>query len=268
MTISTIDVAVPRSSYVVMIGPKLLNDVGHLIPRPQHASRAVVVSSGVPARIFAEPIAAALRLSDLAVQVIELPDGEANKTLATVERCLHAFARIPLGRDDFVVAVGGGVIEDMAGFAAATWNRGIPIVQVPTTLTAQVDAAVGGKTGVNLAEGKNLVGAFHQPSAVIADIETLATLPERERRAGLGEVAKYGFIADPVILEILEQRPHDAVACVPDLAQELVSRSVAVKARIVAADERDVGERVLLNYGHTIGHAIETLGGYQTFKHG
>jgi 3-dehydroquinate synthase len=204
----------------------------------------------------------------LDVHPVLVPDGEEAKTLGTLEVVYHRLAGIPLHRDDVVVALGGGVVGDLAGFAAATWNRGVGLVQLPTTLLSQVDAAIGGKTGVNLPEGKNLVGAFHQPLAVIADTVTLATLPARERRAGLGEAVKYGFIADPVVLELLEREPDAAQAGDPVVLAEVVRRGVAVKAEIVAADEREGGRRALLNYGHTVGHAIEALTGYGTYRHG
>lgn len=267
-TPQVIQVPVPDSSYDVVVGEGLLDMVDHFVTPPRHARRAALVSSGRPYAIYADRVAASLGKLDLEVKRVELPDGESAKTLTTVGSCARTFARIPLGRDDIVVALGGGVIGDMAGFAAACWNRGVPVVQIPTTLLAQVDSAIGGKTGVNLPEGKNLIGAFHQPIAVLADTITLRTLPERERRAGLGEVAKYGFIADPVVLDLLEAAPGTAVSCKDDLVAELVSRSVTVKARVVAADEREAGERALLNYGHTVGHAIEVLGDYTRFRHG
>lgn len=263
-----VPVDVPGARYEVTVGTGLLGEVGALVPIPTHARRAAVVSSGVPYQRYAEPVAAGLRRAGLRVDVVELPDGEDAKTLDTLAGCVHAFAGLPLGRDDLVVAVGGGVIGDLVGFAAATWNRGVALVQVPTTVLAQVDSAVGGKTGVNLPEGKNLIGAFHQPVAVLADIATLATLPERERRAGLGEVVKYGFIADPSVLDMVERTPDAAVAGEQDLLAELVRRSVAVKAGVVAGDERESGDRALLNYGHTVGHAIEALDGYRTYRHG
>jgi 3-dehydroquinate synthase len=246
----------------------LLAYIDQLITVPTYAAHAAIVSSGVPYRRYAGVVAKALNRHGLATELIEIPDGEPNKTLATLERCCRAFAKIPLGRDDLVVAVGGGVTGDLAGFAAAIWSRGVPVVQVPTTLLAQVDAAIGGKTAVDIPEGKNLLGVFHQPMAVIMDTDTLLTLDKRERRAGLAEVLKYGFIADPEVLAILERAPADAVACEPQLIDELVCRSVAVKARIVASDERESGERALLNYGHTVGHAVEALGCYRSYLHG
>jgi 3-dehydroquinate synthase len=266
--VTTIEVQLPGAPYPVLVGSGLLADIDHLIEVPPHAERVAVVSSGVPCDRYAPIVAESLRRLRLEVDLIRLPDGEAHKTIATLEECCRAFARIPLARNDLVVAVGGGVIGDLAGFAAAIWHRGVPVVQVPTTLLGQVDAAVGGKTAVDLPEGKNLVGAFHQPLAVVADTGTLATLPERQRRAGLAEVLKYGFIADAEVLTTLEEHAASAVSGSPDLLADLVRRSVAVKARIVAADERESSERALLNYGHTVGHAIEALGSYTTFLHG
>jgi 3-dehydroquinate synthase len=266
--LATVHVPVPGAAYDVVIGPGALDALVDRVPWPGSARRAALVTNGPVSAHYGERVVALLEAAGLEVYPLPVPDGEEAKTLGTLESLFHRFAAIPLNRSDVVVALGGGVVGDLAGFAAATWNRGIPVVQVPTTLLAQVDAAVGGKTGINLAEGKNLVGAFHQPLAVIADTATLATLPPRELRAGLGEVAKYGFIADPVVLELLEDRPDDAVDGDPDLLAEIVRRGVAVKGRVVAADEREGGERALLNYGHTIGHAIETLCGYGTYRHG
>jgi 3-dehydroquinate synthase len=263
-----IPVPLPGAAHDVVVGTGLLGRLDDLVTPPAHARRAVVVTNGVVEPLYAAPVLAALERLGLEAHTVTVPDGEEAKTLEVLEVLFHRFAAVPINRDDLVVALGGGVVGDLAGFAAATWNRGVAVIQIPTTLLAQVDAAVGGKTGVNLAEGKNLVGAFHQPIAVVADAATLRTLPERERRAGLGEVAKYGFIRDPVVLDLLEARPNDAVAGEPGVLQEIVRRGVSVKAAIVAADERESGERALLNYGHTVGHAIETLAGYGTYRHG
>ena len=169
-----------------------------------------------------------------------------------------------------IVALGGGVVGDMAGFAAATWLRGIAVAQVPTTLLAMVDAAIGGKTGVNHSGGKNLIGAFHQPRLVLVDPDTLATLPEREFRAGLAEVIKYGVIGDPVLFEALEAKGelHSLGAVGPNLLLQILKRSASAKARVVAADEREGNLRAILNYGHTLGHVVETLSGYSQFLHG
>ena len=263
-----VPVDVPGAPYEVVIGTGLLPRIDLLAPMPEHTRRVALISVEPVSARYGQPVRRALGDAGYEVHELPVPDGEEAKTLATLESLYHRFAAIPLGRDDVVVALGGGVVGDLAGFAAATWNRGVALVQVPTTLLAQVDAAIGGKTAVNLAEGKNLVGAFHQPIAVIADTSTLATLPARERRAGLGEVMKYGFIDDPEVLALLEGDPAAAQAGDPSLLTEVVRRGVAVKARIVAADERETGERALLNYGHTLGHAIEALTGYGTYRHG
>ena len=268
MTVHRISVPLGERAYDVVIGPGLLDAMPDHLRLPEGVRRVAVVSVAPVAALYADRVVAGLRAAGFDSHDVVVPDGEEAKTLTTLDSVYHRFAAIPLGRNDAVVALGGGVVGDLAGFAAATWNRGVPVVQLPTTLLAQVDAAIGGKTGVNLAEGKNLVGAFHQPVAVLADTATLATLPPRERRAGLGEAAKYGFIADPELLDLLEARPDAAVEGDPDVLTEVVRRGVAVKARIVGADEREAGERALLNYGHTIGHAIETFTGYGTYRHG
>lgn len=201
-------------------------------------------------------------------QVLTLPGGEEHKTLAGWQSVIDALLALKAQRDATVVALGGGVIGDMAGFAAACYMRGIRLIQVPTTLLAQVDAAIGGKTGVNLAAGKNLVGAFHAPAAVVIDVDTLATLDEREYRAGLAEVVKYGAIRDPAFFAWLEQAADALAKRLPDALMEAVRRSVANKAEVVAADEREAGERALLNFGHTFGHALETATGYRSYRHG
>ncbi len=183
-------------------------------------------------------------LPDLTVDVFEIGVGESSKSLTTLEGLMRSFARIGLTRNDVVVGVGGGMVTDVAGFAAASWHRGIPVVHVSTSLLGMVDAAIGGKTGVNLPEGKNLVGAFWQPSGVVCDLDALATLPPREMRCGLGEMAKYHFLTGDDLLSMeLDER---------------IARCVEIKAEIVAADEREGGRRALLNYGHTLAHALET----------
>jgi 3-dehydroquinate synthase len=236
----------------------------------------LVVSNPVVQEHYGAAALAALERAQLDASLLVVEAGEEQKTPATVAR-IHdgAFAR-RLERGSLIVALGGGVVGDMAGFAAATWLRGIAVVQVPTTLLAMVDAAIGGKTGVNHAGGKNLIGAFHQPRLVLIDPTTLATLPEREFRAGMAEVIKYGVIGDADLfaqLEAAAQRdPAGALASIeavgPSLLQTLLERSAAAKARVVAADEHEGGLRAILNYGHTLGHAVETLCGYGTWLHG
>jgi 3-dehydroquinate synthase len=265
---TAIHVDLGARSYDIHVGAGLLARIAELVPWPAEAQTAVVVTNGVVWDHYGEVVGASLADAGLQVEVIRVPDGEQAKSTETLAALWNRFAGLPLLRDDVVVALGGGVVGDLAGFAAATWNRGVALVQVPTTLLAQVDSAIGGKTGINLPQGKNLVGAFHQPLAVISDVETLASLPSRERRAGLGEVAKYGFIADPVVLELLETRPGSATAGDPAVLGDIVRRGSAVKAEIVSEDERESGRRALLNYGHTVGHAVESLTSYDTYRHG
>ncbi len=254
--------------YDVVVGRGLLGHLADAVPLPAGARRAAVVTQRPVAVHHLEPVVASLQGAGLQVSVHEVPDGEAAKSLDQLGALYRAMAALPLARGDVVVALGGGVVGDLAGFLAATWNRGVAVLQAPTTLLAQVDAAIGGKTAVNLAEGKNLVGAFHQPLGVVADVDTLATLPARERTAGLGEVVKYGLIRDPGILDLLADDPDAATTGDPDLLTELVRRSAAVKAAVVAADERETGERAHLNLGHTYGHAVEALTGYGRYLHG
>jgi 3-dehydroquinate synthase len=266
---TVIEVALRERAYPIVIGTDLLADLARLAPPPVGASRALLVTQApIVAAGHVAPIEASLTAAGLSVQIHLVPDGEAAKDVTVLADIWRACAALPLTRDDVIVAVGGGVVGDLAGFAAATYNRGIAVLQVPTTLLAQVDAAIGGKTGINLDEGKNLVGAFHQPFGVACDIATLKTLSPRLLVEGLGEVVKYGLIADPTVLELLEARPDDVLAGDPGLLRELVTRSARVKANVVAADEREGGVRAHLNLGHTYGHAVEALTGYARVLHG
>lgn len=265
-----IPVAVPGAAYDVIVGRDLLGGLGAALrdlESLRNAERAVVVTSPAVGRRYADPVCSAIAEA-YEVHDIVVDDGEPAKNLSTLAEIYRGFAAAPLARSDVVVALGGGVIGDMAGFAAATWNRGTAVVQVPTTLLAQADASIGGKTGVNVAEGKNLVGAFHQPALVVCDVATLETLPPRELLAGLGEVAKYGFIADSDLLKLLEDRSAAIAEGDAELLREVVRRSVAVKAAVVADDTLEAGRRMLLNYGHTVGHAIEALTDYAVYRHG
>ena len=210
---------------------------------------------------------AALTAEGLRVLRLEVPDGEAAKKARVAEYLWERLGSFRLGRDGLVVGLGGGATTDLAGFAAATWLRGVPVVQVPTTLLAMVDAAVGGKTGIDTPAGKNLVGAFHPPAAVIADLEMLSTLPAAELRAGLGEVIKCGLIADSVILDRVLADPADCLAWDSPVLADLVARSVAVKAAVVGEDLTEAGLREVLNYGHTYAHAIEKVTDY-SWRHG
>ncbi len=263
-----IPVALPGAHHEVVVGPAVLGGLAGMLPQRPHATRVALVTNRVVSGLHGQLVLDQIAAAGLEVVPVPVPDGEEAKTLGTLESVYARLAAARVGRDDLVVTLGGGVVTDLGGFVAATWHRGLPVVHCATTLLAQVDAAVGGKTGVNLPAGKNLVGAFHQPAAVLCDTATLLTLPEREVRNGLGEVAKYGFIADPEILGLLERHPAAAVAGDPGVLTEVVVRGVGVKARVVAADEREAGERALLNYGHTLGHAVEVVTGYGRYRHG
>ncbi|OBI07728.1 3-dehydroquinate synthase [Mycobacterium scrofulaceum] len=258
----TVEVAVDPP-YPVIIGTDLGDQLVELLC-DRH--RVAVVHQPVLAHT-AEAIRS--RLADKGVDAhrIEIPDAEAGKDLPVVAFLWEVFGRIGIDRKDAVVSLGGGAATDVAGFAAATWLRGVDVVHIPTTLLGMVDAAVGGKTGVNTDAGKNLVGAFHQPLAVLVDLATLETLPHNELVAGMAEVVKTGFIADPAILDLIEADPQAAVNPTGDVLPELVRRSIAVKAKVVAADEKESELREILNYGHTLAHAIERRERYE-WRHG
>ncbi len=245
-----------------------LEGLGAAVRRVLAPRRAALVTNPTVGALYAEAAAESLRSAGIAVEVLEIPDGEAHKTVDTWRRLVDGLLALGVDRATPVVALGGGVTGDIAGFAAATTLRGLPFVQVPTTLLAMVDASVGGKTGVNHPAGKNLVGAFHQPALVHAALATLDTLEPAEYRAGLGEVVKHGLLADPAILELCERRPEAVLARDPAVVRELVERSCAVKAAVVAEDERESGRRAVLNLGHTAGHALESALGHGTWRHG
>lgn len=252
-------------SYPILIGEGILAE-RELIASRIRARRVLVVTNPIVARLHLASARQGLAGFDVTVET--LPDGERFKTLATASRLLDALIEAQIGRDGVVVALGGGVIGDIAGFAAACYQRGIAYIQMPTTLLAQVDSAVGGKTGVNHPAGKNLIGAFHQPSCVISDIATLRTLPERELRAGLAEVIKYGLISDAQFLDWLEANLDALLRREPPALEHAIRRSCEIKAEVVAEDEREQGLRALLNLGHTFGHAIESATGYGKWLHG
>ena len=259
----TIDLG--ERSYPILIGPGLLGNAPLLQERIR-ARDLLLVSNVTVAPLWAQQLRDSLPGKRIAECL--LPDGEAHKTMTTLAHVLDALVDARMNRDCAVLALGGGVVGDIAGFAAACYQRGVDYVQLPTTLLAQVDSSVGGKTGVNHPGGKNLIGAFHQPVAVFADTMTLSTLPDRELRAGLAEVIKYGLIREPDFLAWLERRVEALRARDQDALTEAIRRSCECKARIVAGDEREQGERALLNFGHTFGHAIETSAGYGNWLHG
>jgi 3-dehydroquinate synthase len=258
----------PRS-YSVLVGTGLLDTVGERLAALGLRGRCALVTSERVGALYRVPVERALRAAGFQPTVVELPDGEEHKNLAWLAVLYEKLLDAGVERRSPVIALGGGVVGDLAGFAAATALRGLPLALVPTTLLAQVDAAVGGKTGVNHALGKNLIGAFHQPRLVVADVETLRTLPERELVAGLAEVVKYGAIRDAALFGRVEAdaaalRAADEAALVP-----VVAACVRHKAAVVAADEREErGDRAVLNFGHTVGHAVEVLTDYRRYLHG
>jgi 3-dehydroquinate synthase len=252
-------------SYPILIGPGLLHDAA-LVGGAVAARDVLVVTNTTVAPLYLAHLERSLEGKRVAS--VALPDGEQHKTLETLALVFDALVERRLNRDACVVALGGGVVGDMAGFAAACYQRGVDYVQVPTTLLAQVDSSVGGKTGVNHPGGKNLIGAFHQPLAVIADTDTLETLPPREFRAGLAEVIKYGLIADIAFLGWIEANLDGLLRLDGAVLAHAIRRSCEIKAEIVAEDEREHGRRALLNLGHTFGHAIETATGYGEWLHG
>jgi 3-dehydroquinate synthase len=269
MNATSIIVELGERSYPIAIGAGLLDD-GARLARALAGRHVLVVSNDVVAPIYLDRVRAALASAggDLRVASVSLADGEAHKTLESAARIFAALAELKANRDATIVALGGGVIGDLAGFAAACWMRGIAFVQLPTTLLAMVDSSVGGKTAVDLPQGKNLVGAFHQPRAVIADTDVLSTLPTRELRAGFAEVIKYGALGDAAFFSWLEENAHALVAKDAAALSHAILRCCAQKAGIVARDETEQGERALLNLGHTFGHALETLTGYGALLHG
>jgi 3-dehydroquinate synthase len=249
--------------YDVLVGRGLLAELPALLGA---ATRAAIIHPPT-LTAAAESVRDTMTGQGVQVHLIDVPDGEAAKTLPVAGSCWEALGRLGFTRSDAVVGLGGGATTDLAGWVAAAWLRGVRVVQMPTTLAGMVDAAIGGKTGINTDRGKNLVGAFHPPAGVLCDLDTLATLPSDDYRAGLAEVVKCGFIADPAILDLIEADPGAAVTAGNAVERELIERSVRIKADVVGADLTEQGVREILNYGHTLGHAIEQAERY-TWRHG
>ncbi|WP_336249595.1 3-dehydroquinate synthase [Stomatohabitans albus] len=264
---TTIHVPLAGHEHTITVESGAIQRLGAYLP--DQAGKVITVTNAYLHHQYGQKIAAGL--ADRELHTIIIDDGEANKTIEQVTTIWESLATIAAGRQDQLVAIGGGVIGDMAGFAGATYNRGMPVIQVPTTVLAMVDSSIGGKTGINLTAGKNLVGAFHQPAAVIIDPMVLATLDGRQRRAGLGEMAKYAYIADVRIADLLTtyaQSLAGEVRVPVDVYTELIARSAQIKVDHIVQDPFEHGIRAHLNYGHTIGHAIEQRCGYGTWLHG
>lgn len=250
-------VKTPSTEYAVHIGSGLLHSVPQRLARAYPNSRFAVITDETVYRLYGAALKAAFASQNLDCHVFAVPPGEASKSIATFGHLLSKLAQHQYARTDIVVALGGGVVGDLAGFVSACYLRGVKCVQIPTTLLAQIDSSVGGKTGVNLPEGKNLAGAFHQPDAVYIDPALLATLPKDDFADGMAELIKYALIRDTHMFSLLENGP--AVSAQSPLLEELIVRCISIKRDVVMADEKDMGERMLLNFGHTIGHAIERI---------
>lgn len=263
----TVHIALGERSYDIVIGAGLLGQEEAFRDLPD-ANDAVIVSNTTVAPLYAERVRQALQAKYRRIHLVTLPDGEAHKDWTTLNRIFDAMLQAGCDRKTIVFALGGGVVGDLAGFAASCYMRGVPFVQLPTTLLAQVDSSVGGKTAVNHPLGKNMIGTFYQPLKVLADLDVLATLPARERMAGLAEIIKYGPIADAAFLDWIEAHLEAIVAGEPQALRHAVKRSCEIKAWVVARDERESGLRAILNFGHTFGHAIESGLGYGQWLHG
>ena len=263
-----VNVPLGARSYEINIGPGLLSELGRHCAGLKLGSRCAIISDRNVAPRFSKAAQLSLKKAGFDSVLITVPTGETAKSLKVVQQCYDALAKHRLERKSFIVALGGGVVGDLAGFVAATYLRGVAFVQVPTTLLAQVDSSVGGKVGVNLKAGKNLVGSFHQPRLVLCDIDVLKTLPLREFRAGLAEVIKYGIIYDAALFTRLEKDLPKLLKRDAKTLTEIIARCCEIKADVVGQDETESGLRAILNFGHTIGHAIENISGYGKYLHG
>lgn len=266
MSILTVNLA--ENSYDIVIERGALATLGQRCRAVGLKGLAAVVTNPTVSALYGTLVRSSLQAAGFTVVQIEIPDGEEFKNSSTLNRLYDDLLEAGVDRGSFIVALGGGVVGDVAGYAAATWLRGIPFVQVPTTLLAQVDSSVGGKTGIDHARGKNLIGAFYQPALVLIDVDTLGTLDQRQFRAGLAEVIKYGVVIDLPFFEFVETNCASILAMEPDVLIEIILRSCQLKAQVVELDEKEAGLRAILNYGHTLGHAFESLSGYRDLVHG
>lgn len=272
MKISELSNHVPVSlgdrSYQVLIQPHILPQIGRVLEDVGLSGQVAIVTNSIVNELYGRVVLRSLKLCGFSPFLVVIPDGEKAKSMYWLTKILDELVTQRLERQEVVLALGGGVVGDVAGFAASVYLRGVPFVQVPTTLVAQVDSSVGGKTGVNHPIGKNLIGAFYQPRVVVVDPQALQSLPKREWVAGLAEVIKYGMIADPNFFEYLEQHVDGLREQAEDVIPTVIRRCCEIKAEVVGGDERESGRRRILNYGHTVGHALETWGRYRTWIHG
>ena len=264
----TLRVELGDNSYPLVVGTGLLNSVGELLIPHTKSNKVLIVSDAFVKTRYMPVVLKSLKDAGLDVSTIEVPVGEESKSLVQFSRIQDSLVEHQLDRGSMLIALGGGVIGDLAGFAAAVYMRGIPYVQIPTTVQAQVDASVGGKTAINHPKGKNLIGAFHQPKLVVIDVDTLKTLPQRDIRAGLIEVIKMGVIRDEPLFERVEENLEAILNLDDTTLIEIISQACVNKAEIVAKDEKESGLRMVLNYGHTFGHALEAMTHYNRYRHG
>lgn len=268
MDMKTVNVALGERAYPIHLGCGILDALPGLVRDTGIRGKIGIITDSNVGPLYAEPVRALLAAAGYSVALHAMPAGEPHKRLATVEAICGTFLAGGLDRSSLIIALGGGVVGDVAGYVAASFMRGIPFIQVPTTIVAQVDSSVGGKTGVNHPLGKNTIGAFHQPRAVLIDMDLLKTLPDRELRAGLAEAIKHGIIADEELFSFMETRAGDILARDQEALAVPILRSCEIKAAVVAEDEKEHGARANLNYGHTFGHAIEAATNYEKFLHG
>ncbi len=274
-----ISVSLPGSKYDILIGSQMLSNLGDFLSKLKLPNRVIILCDSTASKLFAGVASHSLRSKGFKAEVLIIPSGERNKSLESAKKIYSKLIEMKVGRDTVILALGGGVTGDIAGFVSATYMRGTHFIQVPTTLLAQVDASIGGKTAVNLEEGKNIVGVFHQPSMVFCDVSTLITLPSKEIRNGLSEIIKYGVIKDAALFALLEKQVLELKTPkltdtkdfkkLLDVWEKIIHSSASIKAKVVMIDEKETkGQRMILNFGHTIGHAIEALSDYKGVSHG
>jgi 3-dehydroquinate synthase len=268
IVMQTVTVALGERSYTIHIGQGVLDEVGNVLAQLSVTQKALVVTQPAIAAAYGDRVLQSLRARRFTAEALEVLDAEEAKSLGWLERIYDRAIELRLDRRSLIIALGGGVVGDLAGFAAATYMRGVPFVQIPTTLLAQVDSSIGGKTAINHPRGKNLIGAFYQPRAVLIDVSMLQTLSGRELRSGLAEVVKYGVIAKPDLFAVLEGCTPDRLLQDAALLTRVIGDCCRIKADVVAVDEHETGIRAILNFGHTFGHAIEAAGGFSTYTHG
>jgi 3-dehydroquinate synthase len=255
-------------SYDILIGTGILDQVGSIVAKVSTSLRAIIITNPLIDVLYGEKTRQSLVNAGFRVDTIQIPEGEEHKSLTFADKAYNDLMEFNCDRSTVLVALGGGVIGDLTGFVAATYMRGIPFVQIPTTLLAQVDSSVGGKTAVNHPKGKNMIGAFYQPKVVAIDLDTLSTLPTDEFRSGLAEVVKYGVIADPDLFDYLDEHAEEILKLDSGCLSKIIETSCAIKAEVVESDEKESRRRMILNFGHTFGHAIESLTKYIQYKHG